>query len=340
MLTLANPWWLLTLSLPIIVLFWRQWRDPVTENMALNKAHTLAISHPQAELLSQLESDNHQHGVKKMPWLWLIGCAALALALARPQWLNSNQLTSQDSRDIMLAIDISASMRAEDFVLQGQTVSRLTAVQHVINQFIEKRQGDRLGIIIFADDAYTLAPLTQDLTLISDFLRDLRLGLAGEKTALGNAIALATKRLNDHSKENRVMVLFSDGANTTGAITPSMAIQIAQEEGIRIYTVGIGSHRRVAFPNNIIDPINLTEMPLDEALLQRIAEQTGGQYFVGENTQTLQKITATIDQIETVEQDKSIKPKGADWYWLPLLFGLGLLFIDQRRECDDLIAPH
>ena len=119
-----------------------------------------------------------------------------------------------------------------------------------------------------------------------------------------------------------------------------MAIHMAQEEGIRIYTVGIGSHRRVAFPNNTIDPINLTEMPLDETLLQRIATLTGGQYFLGENTQTLQKITAMIDQIETVEQDKSIKPKGTDWYWLPLLFGLGLLFIDQRRQRNDMVAPH
>jgi Ca-activated chloride channel family protein len=230
-------------------------------------------------------------------------------------------------RDLLLAVDISGSMNREDMVLEGQKATRLMVVKDVLEAFLARREGDRLGLILFGSGAYLQAPLTFDRATVNALLQETPLGIAGGKTAIGDAIGLAVKHLRDRPAENRVLILLTDGANNVGEVSPEKAAELAAQAGVRIYTVGVGAEVMEApgwfggaFGRATMNP----SADLDEATLTRIAEQTGGRYFRARNTEELAEIYRTLDALEPVPApDEVFRPVTALFYW-PLGVALGL----------------
>lgn len=340
MLALAAPWWLLALPLP-----WLAWwvvirmrgSGPLTmpEKPFAATPPCPALMHAQGDVLLGLVG-NAQPRPRHAPWLWIMGCACLVIAMARPQWVESAASTYK-GRDFLLALDVSGSMRAQDFIVEGATLSRLDMLKKVVNQFLSERHGDRIGLIVFADDAYTLSPLSSDMNVVRSLLNEVRHGMAGEKTALGTAIALAVKRLQNRDAKARILILLTDGSNTAGTIHPDAAITLAVEEGVRIYTVGIGSHQTVPFPRGPNEKPAYTEMPLDDDLLRRIAERTHGRYYTASSTPEIQRIISGIEQLEKIDINDDALVQHAEWYWLPLVIGLGLLLAAQLRARSEVL---
>ena len=294
-----------------------------------------AIRHPKYTLLNSIAT-KHAQRIIATPWPWLVCCSLLFVALSGPQWHNAGPGDQSNSRNIVLTLDVSGSMRAEDFVVNKQVVNRLSMLKHIVHQFIEKQTGDRFSLIIFGDDAFTLTPLTSDQHLLLKLLSELQPNIAGEKTALGDAIALSTSRLAAVDNQG-LIILLTDGANTSGTLHPSQALKFAKQAQIPIYPIGIGSHRRVAFPKAELEKPELTQMPLDEALLQTIANETGGRYFQADTTELLTSITEEISTIEAVAEETAISSTDTAWYWLPTLLALMLLLWQHYRRYKDVL---
>jgi Ca-activated chloride channel family protein len=322
MLSMATPLWLLALPLP-----WLAWWLGRRRRAASRGAS--ALYHPQAELLARLSRETRG----RLPWLWLLGCSLLLLALTRPQWLDDEH----QGRNFLLAIDISSSMKAQDFFVDGRAVNRLDAVKYVARNFIEQRRGDRIGLLVFADDAYTLVPLSGDLGLVRHQLDQIDQGMAGQKTALGQAIALGVKRLERQDAHSRNLILLSDGSNTAGDIHPLNALQIAKLKGVKIYTIGVGNPGKVLFQRGPVEQPDYVAVPLDEKLLKQLATETGGHYYNAGNTEALEQIMADIEQQETVPLRQTGSPP-VEWYLAPLLAGLLLLGLARWRSNREVLA--
>ncbi|MBV7315004.1 VWA domain-containing protein [Shewanella sp. NIFS-20-20] len=312
MLTLNWPWLLLLLPLPILFTHKRQ-------AMAGGELQLPGV----ATLGNQAVSVTHHPSKKPLYLIWLL----LLIALARPMWLGEPIPLPTEGRDLMVAVDLSGSMQIEDMVIQGRTVDRLTLIQHVLSDFIERRQGDRLGLILFADHAYLQAPLTQDRRSISQYLHEAQIGLVGKQTAIGEAIGLAVKRFDNIDESNRVLILLTDGSSNAGNIEPLEAAEIAAKRGITIYTIGIGADtltRRGLFGTEQINPA----ADLDESTLAQIASLTGGQYFRARDPAELARIYQDIDKLEPVSRDlMSYQPQTELFYWplaLMLILTVGL----------------
>jgi len=270
--------------------------------------------------------------------IWLIvaflSWLCLLLAAAKPQWLGDPVEVSRSGRDVMLAVDLSGSMQMKDFVLKGVQVDRLTATKLVAGDFIKRREGDRLGLILFGSQAYLQTPLSFDRVTVNVFLQEAAIGLAGEKTAIGDAIGLAVKRLKD--KENiseLVLILLTDGVNTAGELSPEEGVAMAEKIGLRIHTIGIGASAMEVssfFGSRTINP----SADLDEGMLKSIAEQTGGEYFRAHDTKELEKIYAVIDELEPVDGDvQMFRPVQTLFVYplaLAMLLSVMLLLFRQR----------
>ena len=242
---------------------------------------------------------------------WLL----LIISCARPQWLGQPVELPVTGRDLMLAVDLSGSMKAEDFELGGNTVDRLTALKAVATTFIERRQGDRLGLILFGDKPYIQVPLTFDYITVNQLLAEAFIGLAGEKTAIGDAIGLAIKRLKKQPDNQKVLILLTDGANTAGTVTPEKAAQLAQQAGLKIYTIGIGSSSMEVGSFIFKQTIN-PSADLDETMLKYLADTTGGEYFRAHDTQELMQIYRQLDKMEPVEKEQKVyRPISALYFW-------------------------
>lgn len=250
----------------------------------------------------------------------LIWCL-LVIAGSRPQWLGESISINISGRDLMLAVDLSDSMRIGDFKIKGREVNRLTATKFVASQFIEKRQGDRLGLILFGSQAYLQTPLTFDIKTINQLLQESSIGMAGERTAIGDAIGLSLKRLDSSPDTSRVLILITDGANTAGEVTPLKAAQLAAERKLKIYTIGIGADEQIQTTWFGVRKINPSSQ-LDEKTLRAIADTTGGRYFRARDTEELEQIYQLLDQLEPLGRDQqSLRPVNALFYW-PLAFAL------------------
>jgi len=243
---------------------------------------------------------------------WLL----LVIAAARPQWIGETLHLPVNGRSLMMAVDISGSMQAEDMVIDGQQVMRLTAVKQVAGDFIEKRSGDLLGLILFGDQAYLQAPLTLDRHTVRTLLNEAAIGLAGKRTAIGDAIGLAIKRLSEQPEENRVLILLTDGANTAGSVEPLKAADLAASEAVRIYTIGVGADDMLVRTPFGVQRIATGD--LDEDTLEAIAEKTGGRYFRARDTQSLEAIYALLDDIEPVSADEQSYRRVDELYAWPL----------------------
>jgi len=232
-----------------------------------------------------------------------LAIALLVLALARPQEGRKSTEILSAGVDILLAIDTSGSMRAMDFKKKNQPVDRLTVVKDVVSEFIASREFDRMGMVVFGDEAFTQCPLTLDHNVLHAFLKKLKIGVAGDSTAIGSAIGISVKRLKDLKSKSKVIILLTDGRNNAGNITPFQAAEIAHTYGIKIYTVGVGTQGQAPF---IIDtPFGqktvMQRVEMDEASLKKIAEQTGGRYFRATDSDSLKQIYGQIDSLEKSE---------------------------------------
>lgn len=320
-------WWMfILLPLPFVA---RWWLKPLEQHVGIALKIPFLEDFQQSSTLSMVGGRN-----------WLLLFAALAWALlvaaaARPVWVGNSIAMPTAGRDLMLVVDLSGSMQEQDFILNGQVVDRLVATKAVAADFIRKREGDRLGLILFADRAYLQVPLTFDRATVLRLLNEAVLGLAGERTAIGDAIGLAVKRLQNSPEKNRVIILLTDGANTAGSINPLEAADMAATFGLKIYTVGIGSESdqmRSVFGFQLLNP----SADLDEQTLQAIAGKTGGQYFRARDTAEFQRIYAEMDRLEPVEKAAEYwRPRQELFRW-PLLAALVLavvvLWLRQREE--------
>jgi Ca-activated chloride channel family protein len=313
MFEFAWIWVLVILPLPLIIYFTFP-RKATSESAALLVPNYLKV-HSNGEK-SQRKSSS------RLYLAGLIWCC-LVVAAARPQWLGEPVSIPNEGRDLMIAVDLSGSMKQADMRINGREVNRLVMTKYVLKDFIERRVGDRLGLILFADTAYLQAPLTFDRETVKTLLDESVLGLVGERTAIGDAIGLAVKRFDDKEESNRVLILLTDGRNTAGNITPEQANELAIDKGITVYTIGLGAEIQEVpsvFGRRTINP----SQDLDEKLLLEIAKSTGGQYFRARDTQELESIYATLDKLEPIEgEGQMLRPLTALFY-LPLLLALVL----------------
>lgn len=251
-------------------------------------------------------------------WLALIAWLLLVLAAARPERVGDELEVPVSGRNLMLAVDLSGSMDQKDFVIGNRRVDRLTATKAVASDFISRREGDRIGLILFGERAYLQVPLTLDRETVKTLLLEAEIGLAGEKTAIGDAITLAVKRIHDQAADasEQVLILLTDGANTAGEVDPVKAAELARQVGLRIYTIGIGAEQlEVSSLLGGLRSINPSS-DLDEATLTRIADITGGRYFRAKDTAGLQDIYRLVDKLEPVEEPESgFRPVRSYYYW-------------------------
>jgi Ca-activated chloride channel family protein len=223
---------------------------------------------------------------------------------------------------LLLAVDISGSMDTQDMLLAGKPVNRLAVVKKVAGEFIQRRKGDRVGLVLFGSRAYLQTPLTFDTETTSILLAESEIGLAGRETAIGDAIGLAVKRLREDAASERVLILLTDGANTSGEVQPMQATEFAAREGLKIYTVGVGADEMMVqdfFGSRLVNP----SADLDEDTLKAIAERTGGAYFRARDAEALARIYEQLDALEPVESDQeTIRPVDELFFW-----PLGLSFL-------------
>ena len=321
MIELAWPWMLALLPVPFVV---RRFvpaaplaragalRVPFFDGIASVGATGAAASRRRAWVL----------GTMTAAWV------ALVIAAARPAWVGDPVPLPAEGRDLMLVTDLSGSMAREDFTIGGAPADRLTVVKQVADDFIGRREGDRVGLVLFGTKPYLQAPLTFDRPTVRTLLDEAQVGIAGDETAIGDALGMAVKRLRDRPAQSRVVVLLTDGASNAGTLDPREAARLAAEEGIRIYTIGVGADA-VAVPTlfgqRVVDP----SADLDEDTLQAIADTTGGAYFRAKNVEGLANIYRRIDALEPASGEPlHLRPRNELFPWplgvaLALTLGLG-----------------
>ncbi|QTA88564.1 vWA domain-containing protein [Desulfonema magnum] len=239
-----------------------------------------------------------------LPVLKYVALCLLIIAMARPQSGTQKEKILTEGINIVIAVDLSESMAALDFKRKGKIVNRLEAVKGVVQDFISKREGDRIGMVVFGDNAYTQLPLTRDYNSIASILERLEIGAAGKRTAIGDAIGISLKRLEDIKSQSNIIILLTDGQSNSGELSPETATEIAVQKEVKIYTVGVGTRGEapflVRYPG-LGEKYIYQRVDIDEDTLKDIANKTKGLYFRAENMEGLQKIYETIDKLEKTE---------------------------------------
>ena len=257
----------------------------------------------------------------KFVYLFLIW-TLLTIAVARPQLVGEPYRLNANNRDIMLVIDISTSMLNPDFSTQTRRIDRLSAVKAVVSAFIQKRTDDKIGLILFGTRAYLQSPLTFDRKSVQEILLNTDAGMAGQSTSIGDALGLALKNLrNEKNKENKVIILLSDGESNDGALSMAQAINLAEKEGIKVYTVGVGAEAN--FINSLF---GLRNNELDERSLKTLAQRTKGNYFRAIDLNSLAEIYNRIDALEPEQTEGTFVQDKTDLFYIPLLTALVLVF--------------
>jgi Ca-activated chloride channel homolog len=320
MFHLAWPWMALLLPLPWIMLRVRRTAEPAGSALYLPFAASIAAPAASATL--------PRGALALLAATW----ALLVLAAMRPQWLGQPLPLPTNGREIMLAIDCSGSMASQD--MGG--ASRLEIVQIVAGRFIDRRQGDQIGLILFGTRPYLQAPLTTDIATVHQFLDEAVVGVAGPQTAIGDAIGLAIKELRQRERASgapmhqSVLILLTDGGNDAGVIPPIEAARLAAQTGLRIFTIGVG-----AAEEQSLFGMTAGNTDLDEGLLKKIASITGGEYFRATDPQALRAVYRRIDQLEPTAGHKQWLRPAAEWFTWPLTLALllsvpGALLMAER----------
>ena len=330
MLNLLWPWALALAPLPFIYRWLRRPADvkiqalraPLLAKVALDDSASIKTSSWQRRLLLIVLS---------LCWL------SALLAIARPVWIGAPVSMPTNGRDILLAVDISGSMEQEDMTINGREVNRLIAVKAVVGDFVVRREGDRLGLILFGEKAYLQTPLTFDRKTMQTLLNEAQIGFAGSNgTAIGDAVGLAVKRLQDRPENHRVVILLTDGSNNAGELDPMEAADLARRAKVKIYTVGIGAESQQSwglFGSQVTNP----SADLDESALQGIADATGGQFFRARDPEELAAIYRELNRLEPLEQTaETIRPVSTLFHWpLALTFFLSLVLVLSRSYRRD-----
>ena len=329
----AYPWLLWgLLLLPLLWLWIGRWR------------HAASVGYSTLELLQHLSKRRSGRDGWFSHGLMSISLAILLGALARPQLGTSLTTISASGIDILLVLDVSSSMLAEDFSIGGQRTSRLAAVKEVTEDFIEARKNDRMGIVAFAGKPYLASPMTLDHDwLLKSLAEDVRISRRFDGTAIGSAISSAANHLKDRESKSRIIVLLTDGTNNTGPIQPLTATEAAEALGIKIYTIGAGTRGIAPFPRMDDRGRQLRDIfgkPLytrvrvefDEETLKKIAQMAGGKYFRATGTASLEAIYDEIDELEETEIELDRFEQVDEWFIFLLAPGalLALLHLFQR----------
>lgn len=322
----AWPWVFLLLPLPWLL---HRWLRPAQPGQALH------LPHPGLHLAA---AERSSEGGARF-WFLLLAWLCLLVAAARPQWVGPPQAQQRSGRALMLAVDLSGSMRTDDMQLAGQPVSRFGAVEAIAGDFISRRSGDEMGLIVFGSRAFLVTPLTYDLNAVRAQLQGAAVGLAGTETAIGDAIAVAVKRLAGLPEQARVVVLLTDGVNNAGSIAPLDAARAAKAAGVRVYTIGIGAtEMRVPdfFGSRTINP----SADLDEGMLRSMAAQTGGRYFRATDSEQLADAYRAIDALEPMpQQGPTLRPRHELFPWPLALATLAwLLALAPRVRRNEVMA--
>lgn len=330
------PWLGLLAFLPLLVYLMRERRKKSDLPRADDQQATLM--HPSlTHLYEAFSATRGRSGISgRVHWvLMLILWCGLVLALMRPQWLIVETSVRTAGHDLVLALDASRSMGALDFSVEGREVTRMSVIKGVAGTFVDAREGDRIGLVVFGDHAYVLSPLTFDVRAVRGLLDVIEPSIAGDATAIGDAIGLTVKKLRERPEGARVLVLVTDGENTAGMLPPAVAAQLARQEGVRIYTIGVGSKGLVPFFED--GRREMLKMEIDEGLLTEIAETTGGEYFRATDTGALEEIYRRIDELEKTEVDAQRVVVTRPLYSWPLAIALAALallglFPDGKRR--------
>ncbi|KHL75407.1 BatB protein [Pseudomonas putida] len=329
MFELAWPWIFLLLPLPWLARLLLPAADsgePVLKVGFLNELEGLAGRRARLNLPTL-----RQQAPFALIWLLLL------LAAARPQWLGDPVPVAASGRDLLVAVDVSGSMDFPDMQWKDDEVSRLDLVKSLLGDFLQDREGDRVGLILFGSQAYLQAPLTFDRRTVRTFLDEAQIGIAGKNTAIGDAIGLAVKRLRQRPAQSRVLVLITDGANNGGRIHPLTAARLAAQEDVRIYTIGIGANPEASGTPGLLG-LN-PSLDLDEASLKEIADLTHGAYFRAHDGAELDAIGDTLDQLEPVAQQPTQARTATALYAWPLALALllSVLLVVAVQWPDNLL---
>ena len=302
----AHPeFFMLLLVLPLMAWwYWKRWR----QRLPGHRVPTLAgVSH----------GGWRSYGFHGLAALRMLAMGLLVVALARPQTLSSYEKVTSEGIDIVLTIDVSLSMLAEDF-----EPNRLEVAKEVATDFIQGRPNDRIGLVVFSGESFTQSPITSDKPVLLDLLQNVESGLLEDGTAIGMGLATAIDRLRESEAESKIIILLTDGENNAGIISPRLAAELAAEYGIRVYTIGIGSLGYVYMPDpNIPGRRHRIEVRIDEELLKEIADMTDGQYFRATDEQKLREIYQEIDQLERTEVEVAVTQRRTEEFRAFALFG-------------------
>ncbi len=311
MIEFALPWAFVLLPLPLFM--------PFFLSPAKNKAQD-ALKVPFFESVAALSNgktrlSRHAAFWKRISVVFIWFC--LTAAAARPQWTGQPVRLPSKGHDIVLALDVSGSMAEKDFIFNQHLISRWDAVKRVAADFIEKRKGDRIGIVLFGTRAYRFFPLTADLKTAAELLREADVGMAGRQTAIGDGLASALKALKDTPEKSRVVILLSDGVANAGVFHPADAARMAKEQGVKVYTVGAGSSRHEQH-TLLGQSIVFKTDDIDEKTLAAIAAETGASYFRASDFESLSRVYKIIDALEPVERKETFFRPIKELFYYPL----------------------
>lgn len=321
MVSFAWPWAFLLLPLPLLTMRWGSSGD--------KSGDAIAVPPLLAQALGRVPSHSRRSAFLQAALLWM-AWLLLVSAIAQPSLVAGSAVRLASGRAMVVVMDLSSSMERRDFVLDGRAVDRLTALKAVARAFIETRKGDRMGLVLLGDEAFSAAPVSYDLASISNALEEAAIGMAGRATAIGEALGLAIVKLRDDPASFKTVVLLSDGTNNSGQTEPEDAARLAATLGIRVQTIGMGSEKETT-AGDPIDP----SADLDEATLKRIAKESGGKFFRARTTEELRAVYAEIDTIERSAQDAPPVVPRLDirnWLLLALAMLLAALSFLRRRQ--------
>ncbi len=315
-ISFAYPWVLSFLLVIPVLIAWYIWKG---------RKKQAAITYSSLKVVEKIKPTLRERLVHLPFALRMLAILFLIIALARPQNFSAGQSVNTEGIDIAMVLDISGSMLAEDF-----KPNRLDAAKNVIDNFVSARTTDRIGLVIFSREAFTQCPLTIDYSVLRNLLGDIKTGMIEDGTAIGNGIANGLNRLKDSDAESRVIILLTDGVNNAGEVDPISAAEIASTFGIRIYTIGVGTRGEAPYP--VQTPFGtryqMVPVEIDEVILKKIADLTGGEYFRATNNKALEEIYNKIDKMEKTKIEitsfRNAKELFAGW----LGFGFAFLLLE------------
>ena len=317
-------WPLFILLLPLPFLIRRFWQSPQEAS-----AEAPEIHFPHLSVIKRAFQNTATRAPKKslfLPVLFFLVWSALTLALMRPEWVDQLSQVKNEGHDLMLAVDLSGSMQSLDFSDDNGRVSRLDVAKSVVKDFVKKRSGDRIGLVLFGEHAYMQAPLTLDTVAVTKMLDNSLAGMAGDSTAIGDAIGLAVKNLRERPAQSRAIILLTDGDDNASTIPPLQAAKLAKQYGIHIYTIVIGKEGVVPFPDGH-GGIQMVQSEVDTSLTEKIAEITGGEFYRSTDKASLEKIYDRIDALEKSSSEAQTILIRKSLYPYPLALALVFLAV-------------